>query len=137
MHTLLRSLLGISFFGLVLSANSQASQALVDPKQELTTWLSNRANNASVLSACTNSAQSQYQAFLILNPSITDPNALQEAQTIPLLQCLYGIYLVNLSLCIGQPAGCTSTSLLIPTSTDLQNTTSTSASSPTLNSIVY
>jgi hypothetical protein len=111
------ALIALSAHLLAFSADPKA----LDPKEALNDWLSN--HDARSYFQCLRGANTQSQVLLETNPQI-DPSDFATASHLFMLKCLYGINLVNQSLCLGQPKACQPVTLLIPTMDQLHQSQS-------------
>jgi hypothetical protein len=90
---------------------------MVDPQEALNDWLS--SNTKQNLQNCVMASQNQMQQYLVLNPTL-DNSTFTLVSNGFLLTCLYGLTMVQQSLCLGQPAGaCTPVTLLVPTAAQI------------------
>ncbi len=105
----------------------------------LTNWLNN--HDQVDYSQCVQGAGKQAQILLEMNPQLSNAD-FTDLNNGLLLQCLYGLTLVNQALCLGQASGCQAIALLVPTSAQIQaqaaqNTATNSTPTSTANSNIY
>ena len=130
---LIKGILFLSLF-LLMGPALEAYADQIDPKAQLQSWLQNKSGRD--LDQCVSSSSTQAQYFFMIHSTVDYPTLVATQNTM-LLTCLYGLDVVNSTLCLGQaPGTCQPVTLLIPTSAQIQ-AANLPPSPTTLDSTIY